>query len=190
MASSSSGAPGAHRTRWGSKQDPSIPGRQHEGNPGKEKAKRMTHKGSWRLSDLSSPCRDDEPGPREGQMSALGHTAGSRFKPCPPASQNPSSHLTPRYREGSLTQQIPHLPLVGTDQKWVPETAPDPALCSSCISFPNTPISNPNYPRTHSPEALALTHLLSPPSPLFCSSGHHSVPQVPLPSLQAQLLSS
>ena len=54
---------GAHRTRQGSKQGPSIPGRRHEGNPRKEKAKRMTHKGSWRLSDLSSPCRDGEPGP-------------------------------------------------------------------------------------------------------------------------------
>lgn len=134
---------GAHRTRQGSKQGPSIPGRQHEGNPRKEKAKRMTHEGSWRLSDLSCPCKDDKPGPREGQMSALGHTARWRFKPCPPASQNPSSHLTTRYREGSLTQWIPRLPPVGTDQKWVPETAPGPSPLLLLHLFPKYPHLQP-----------------------------------------------
>ena len=133
----------AHRTRRGSKQGRSIPGRQHEGNPRKEKAKRMTHEGSWRLSDLSCPCKDDKPGPREGQMSALGHTEGWRFKPCPPASQNPSSHLTTRYREGSLTQRIPRLPPVGTDQKWVPETAPGPSPLLLLHLFPKYPHLQP-----------------------------------------------
>lgn len=85
--------------------------------PRKEKAEASDPQG---ISSLSLPCAEDESGPREGQLSALGCTAGRGLELWPPNSQIPSCHLTPRLSARKLKQVGPPLPLVGADQKWLP----------------------------------------------------------------------
>ena len=130
------GVSGSQDARRGSNQGPSIPERQHGGGQGRRKLSPVTCKGSWRLSGLSSLCTDDESGPRMGQLSALGHTAGQRYEPWPPASQITSSHLTSRFRARKLTQVVPLLAPVDTDRKRVPETAPGPSPLLVLHIFP------------------------------------------------------
>ena len=158
------------------------------------KPRAVTCKGSWRFSGLSSPCRDDESEPRERQLSAIGHTAQQRFKPWPPASQIPSSHLTLRFRAGNLTQVVPHLPLVSTDQKWVPETAPGPGpllllhLLPSALGKTNTSTSNPNYPSAEDTQSCTSgPHPRSWPSISFVLLIR---PSLCLPRTTAMLLAS